>query len=423
MNYSKADGKYASTQYLDALANNLIIPCISGHTKSLITFRGSGHRSLLLFLIRNWNLLHPKYNNHIFTWVDFQLAKTPSEMFSSSLSYIVQTYPTLIPENLIIIINDAISNGCSLNQYEQILFQLVHIHKYQITIIFNNFSYIYYPEYDSILINYLKHILHIYPQSINTLTLIDIEYTSKNLRRLEEISSLIMIGQVYGKDIQFDWNSFKTMCDNYQVKYSKSLTKKQQLKIFELAGTDPTVLKYLLEKIYLENLDVFDKDIYNKLNADWLNTRYMNIWDSLTKNSQQSIITNSSTQSDFIINSGILHKGSIGDLFKIFLKRIAKDITQKEISIRKYLTAKEVLIYNLLEDNINQVVTKDHLAKIIWGKNWSDDFSDYALTKTISRLRLKLIKFSIKRNIKVVRGEGVLLSQISNFKESPLLPL
>lgn len=71
-------------------------------------------------------------------------------------------------------------------------------------------------------------------------------------------------------------------------------------------------------------------------------------------------------------------------------------------------TAQELIVFEYLRDKLKKVVSKEKIAKAMWGKNWVDQYSEQALDKLINRLKHKL-KHS-DYNLVVLRNQGIRLS-------------
>ncbi|MBU1110238.1 winged helix-turn-helix domain-containing protein [Patescibacteria group bacterium] len=86
---------------------------------------------------------------------------------------------------------------------------------------------------------------------------------------------------------------------------------------------------------------------------------------------------------------------------KIYLNR--EDITN-------IFSSNEQEILKKLISKRGKVLTRDEISHILWGKEWEDKHSDWAIDKTISRIRGKLIKVWLGKNIlKTVKGQGIKL--------------
>jgi len=74
------------------------------------------------------------------------------------------------------------------------------------------------------------------------------------------------------------------------------------------------------------------------------------------------------------------------------------------------LTAQEKLIFDHLNDRSDEVISRDELAQVIWGKLWQEKYSDWAIDRSISKLRNKLYQTTL--SIIALRGRGYrLISQ------------
>lgn len=80
-------------------------------------------------------------------------------------------------------------------------------------------------------------------------------------------------------------------------------------------------------------------------------------------------------------------------------------IKDSEIKIIEKLTKTQKNIFELLNVNKEKLVSFDEIAKSIWGDNYFDKYSEYAITKHIENLKGKITKNSIHSQ----RGYGYLL--------------
>jgi hypothetical protein len=79
----------------------------------------------------------------------------------------------------------------------------------------------------------------------------------------------------------------------------------------------------------------------------------------------------------------------------LIIKEIDKSTNYKSIKLLVNPTAQEINILNsLLESTIP--LSRDDIAQILWGKSWNTKYSDWAIDKTISRLRKKIIGNEIR---------------------------
>jgi len=67
-------------------------------------------------------------------------------------------------------------------------------------------------------------------------------------------------------------------------------------------------------------------------------------------------------------------------------------------------------IFKKLINKKGKILTRDEISCVLWGKNWADKYSDWAIDKAISRIRSKLEKVWLgKKILKTIKGQGVKL--------------
>ena len=80
-------------------------------------------------------------------------------------------------------------------------------------------------------------------------------------------------------------------------------------------------------------------------------------------------------------------------------------VKENEIKIISKLTKFQKNIFDLLNLKKGSLVSFDEIAKSIWGENYFDKYSEYAITKHIEELKKKITKNSIHSQ----RGYGYVL--------------
>jgi len=125
---------------------------------------------------------------------------------------------------------------------------------------------------------------------------------------------------------------------------------------------------------------------------------------------------------NFLLKTGWIKKNNkkykiTTPIFKNYIKQILpknklsltnnKKIYLNNVPIGKNFSKNEKKILILLLKNRGKIVSREMIAKSLWGKNWSKHYSDWAIDQTISRLRkrLKFLGFS-QQSIKTKRGKG-----------------
>ncbi len=80
-------------------------------------------------------------------------------------------------------------------------------------------------------------------------------------------------------------------------------------------------------------------------------------------------------------------------------------IKKNKIEILDKLTKSQKIIFDLLNTKEGKLVSFDEIAKAIWGENYFDKYSEYAITKHIEEIKKKITKNSIHAQ----RGIGYIL--------------
>lgn len=67
---------------------------------------------------------------------------------------------------------------------------------------------------------------------------------------------------------------------------------------------------------------------------------------------------------------------------------------------------RKVLRY--LKNSNGKIVSKDTIAEIIWGKNWEDRYSDWAIDQLVHALREKISSAQYPGQLVTKKGEGII---------------
>ncbi|OGK24954.1 hypothetical protein A3A46_00875 [Candidatus Roizmanbacteria bacterium RIFCSPLOWO2_01_FULL_37_13] len=220
----------------------------------------------------------------------------------------------------------------------------------------------------------------------------------------------------------------KKECDhfiNYYLKLWKmNLTKNDRKRIYEICGYDTWLIKEALrtlrqgkpvnQVLYDPNLllkariewELFSKDekevieimlakgrIPRSLEAEAKDLEYANFWDS-----KHTIPR--------IIEQIIIQKESAGEMS---LNPSDETIHLGSINLsQKFSEIENKIVLKLLESE-GKVVKRETIADIIWGKDAEEKYSDWAIDKTMSRLRSRLSLYTGIYRIATKKKAGFLL--------------
>ncbi|MBN2015255.1 winged helix-turn-helix domain-containing protein [Candidatus Dojkabacteria bacterium] len=209
--------------------------------------------------------------------------------------------------------------------------------------------------------------------------------------------------------------TIERFCSYFKVKLEKD-TKKR---IFELTGGYYPLVLNTIKLLNLADVE-FSTSMLEKIFENKLITReIVNLWNSLdfdqrieaTKASKQ--ILTKQKQNSTLANLGLISRsGEITSewISSFILERRFKEVQSiGKVSALEVLKGKELLVYKKLQTRKGEVVTRDEIARILWKDAEDEKYSNWAIDKTISRIRKKLKKHGAVVSIITVRNQGYVL--------------
>ena len=152
------------------------------------------------------------------------------------------------------------------------------------------------------------------------------------------------------------------------------------------------------------------KEIIRSGNTDLLLAKIQTIWlrlNPLTRNALMKHYSSARLNLEENNALSILKKQGLLTItvFKKYLPQLNTDSKQLVI---KNLSGSELAIFKYLSTKTSgALISKEDLAKALWGNTWEESYSDWALDATISRLRKKLVKCNLEPDIlKTIKGKG-----------------
>jgi hypothetical protein len=210
---------------------------------------------------------------------------------------------------------------------------------------------------------------------------------------------------------QLYWSLFDYQETIYQVKRNRFLMnldiKRIDIKsfaktIYELAKGVAGLTKRLS---LLEPSDL-DKDIKTILQIDGVYKATVKTLKGINRYYFQQL--KHTKPNKYLFKLGLINqKGNInGALLRYICKNYDYgDIHRDTISSLDNLSDTESSVYELLQRKNGTVVTREEIAKEMWGKKYADKYSDWAIDALIKRVREKLPE----SNIETKRGKGFFL--------------
>lgn len=195
---------------------------------------------------------------------------------------------------------------------------------------------------------------------------------------------------------------------NYEERYKKTLSQALRHHVLELAGGNPGLVKALYLQVSTtpswKTPDILDERLYFRLEGIARDV-HERAHDKQPLRRFGYFVPNKSSSRWF--------SPLLSDFLKIYPTQGPKPKEPPLASDGKllHLTKSQRTLLAYLEGRSGELVTKDDIAKVLWGEAWADRYSDWAIDQLISTLREKLA--TIKHDGKIVtkKGEGIIFLQ------------
>ena len=205
---------------------------------------------------------------------------------------------------------------------------------------------------------------------------------------------------------------------NYEERYDKKLPETQRQNVLQNAGGNPGLIKALY-------LQVSDREYKNKINVldERLAFRLEGIACDIPEKDREALassrkIRNTETQLH-LIQYGYLVQDKSGNrpftplLADYLIHKKAQKSDQTKTSKPEdnkllLLTKSQRLVLNYMEGHIGALITKDDIAKVLWGESWAERYSDWAIDQLISTLRERMGRMKHRGRIITKKGEGII---------------
>lgn len=414
---------------------NVILNSFSGKSSTVAGIPKIGTVPLLKYLILKLKDYDTESirDNVIWVWLDLQLLlSNKTNGFISIINDILDKLEQKHPNKY----KKYKDTDRSLSGMKRLIKRLTWDDDLNLSFIINDFDEIWLEDIrdNKFAIGFISELKRINPMKIGYIFIVHREWNVKTLLRTDKLSTHFTKNIYWIKPGNHDWGILTV--SNLKEMLNIDIGDEFSDRIVDITGSYPSLIKNFVEYVSSDKeleqkiLDTSDiSELYELLGSDNLDLRFSYIFDSLLYESKVWLLEKDGETTDFLKNSGVVKK--TGDSFEIFsplfewfleknreylIKGLDKknkstqQSNQKTISeIKSHLTGQESLIIDLLLKNDGELVGKETIAKKIWGADWSEHYSEWALDKAISRLSNKLEKNNSEKRLKVVRNRGVLL--------------
>ncbi len=207
---------------------------------------------------------------------------------------------------------------------------------------------------------------------------------------------------------------------NYEERYNKTLPQREANAVITFSGGNPGLIKALYLQAIADKKwvkpDLLEEQLYFRLHG---------IADDLTDQDKSLLLGKSFSKIDpiFVYNLERYGYGArkagkfipftplLVDFIKNYATRAPKktqDLSAGVDTMLLHFTKSQRNVLEYLQTHPGELISKDSLAQVLWGEQWADRYSDWAIDQLLSTLREKLAKLKLPGKIMTKKGEGII---------------
>jgi hypothetical protein len=430
LDYRKLKNPPVVKDVLQKILDDFLSRLFVNEPASIIGFSGCGKTAYIEYLVRNRTLIPEFPSNHIVGLLDLELFSNPKLAWSSFFIGVSKSFGEALPLDLETEIETISKSGFEPAEIISFFHKISFEKNHKISLILDNF-HLSYEKQNPELVDFILSLKKINPMNIGFGFLATSEYSDTELRNISRLAPEFLKNITWSKELFFDEESIDLLIRNEEEWNSYQYDPKFILKLKEMTLGDPSLTKMLAKKGLKNEIFITEflntqgiKDVYELIGESTINTRYRAVLNVLLPESLKFLAGDNKDVTEYLVKTGLFYEtGSntkpLNPVFGYFLetnKELIKklyldgDTEYKESQytyIRKKLSGQELLVFDLLEENRGEIVSKDRIAEALWGDAWEESYSDWAIDKVISRLRSSLESESL--TLTTFKSKGVAL--------------
>lgn len=424
-------------EVMKKLANQLFSPLGRLDCVTCFFVNGGGKRTLLKYLLQHEFEIASAYGIHfhdtLFVYVD------PDEMSeltnNAYISLLLESLKEVIELKGLKVNANRSNHSSPFKEIKSLLEEIVRMER-RVVFILNDFE----------ITHSLSHSIFLNLESLMTVDKSKITYlflSSRNLLHNDTLKSLHNLKYAVTQNVVYVplFTREQTEYQLTQLIKGEKVVNKSKLTdlLYKLCGGHPQLTKYAFHIIRDSNLlDNFgqiaeilenNKQIQIILEDIWgfLHSYEKDILISIVKSGK--LLSNKNDALDYLTKLGILRKESsdtytvFGTLFKQFIEHTvpSEKLTINSEAAQIYygnnlrpdmFTLQEYKLLSHLIKNEGNIVSRDQVAEIFWGKDYLDKYSDWTIDKIVSTIRKKLDSIGYpSAKLVTLKKRGLLLDQ------------
>lgn len=236
----------------------------------------------------------------------------------------------------------------------------------------------------------LFHINRRFPNVVQFLFLVSNELPSSN----EMLTIMPQLGRIMlGKVVYFPLLSNKQISELLELRAKEidlDLDDSVVTNIVKYSGRHPALMRILL-RIVAESGSIPTNDLLLKNNEILM--MFYSIWNSFLEKTQNEIRKGNYNSIEYLRATDLV--GSDGKWFSELFDNYVNNIDSYFYDIEddvfiSAMSYSQRIIWGLLKENSGNIVSKEQIAKVIWGDLWLDKYSEWTIEKQISNIRRKM---------------------------------
>lgn len=435
---NKLPDPIASQKIFDYLIEHILQKSQKNLTCTMMAFSGSGKTAELNYLISNIDNLDFYSKKHLFALLDLEvLVESKETAFREMFSYLLNNFEKHLDKEEKSEIEKILSEEfVDPDDIYKVFHNITNVKDTGITVIIDNSHTIYEGNPKSMELSEIVYTL----KRVNLMKISFIFIASKepgvdSVQYLQRLSELFLENVIYSGEILFDGESADLLLRNLEKKTKYSFEGKFKDKLKDLSLGDPLMMRVIADKAVYDN--DFEKNfvetedvskIFELIDNHMADDRFSKIVTRLSEDSLNCLAGGYKNPTEFLIKTGLVQNtGSDGEgkswlpinnLFDYFVKENKGrlhdflKITHAFIGdtvLKSVLSAKELIVFDFLKSKGGEVAKRDEIAQVMWGDDWENKYSDWAIDQVISRIRKKLEEKGYEKTIKTLKGQGFML--------------
>ncbi len=197
---------------------------------------------------------------------------------------------------------------------------------------------------------------------------------------------------------------------SFESRFSHIIQDAVKVKLFELSGGGAGLLKslFLLTKDH-NILEMSAEDVMQDTSIQYRLEVLKNDIPGLIRARMESGLPLEDENTRFLTVFGVLKEN--GTLFSPLLETYMNMKKDPLAFIAQSCTSTEISIVEFFHKNIDKPLSRDQIAQCLWGSDWEEKYSDWAIDQAIHRLRTKLRDANSPYSIQTKKGVGFVLKK------------